>query len=102
MGLVSTNSLSRSPLMPEAPVIRQAFASFLGMDRFRKFIHQGWRRGRLRYWQEQEWMRFTAAHPEFAVSLEELEAVLRVCELHGQELLPDIVKVFHGCLDEAP
>jgi hypothetical protein len=87
--------------MAEAVALRQALAAYLGDMRFRKFVHQGLRSGRLRYWQEQEWVRFTAAHPEFAVGMEELEVALRICELHGQELLPDTVEVFRGCMDYA-
>ena len=87
--------------MAEAVALRQALADFLGDERFRKFVHQGVRRGRLRFWQEQEWDRFASAHPEFAVGLEELAVVLRICRLHGDELLPDTVEVFHGCRDYA-
>jgi hypothetical protein len=85
----------------DAAAVRQALAAFLGEERLRKFVRQGVGRGRLRFWQEQEWGRFTAAHPEFAVGLEELAVALRVCALHGQELLPDTVEVFHGCRDYA-
>jgi hypothetical protein len=53
----------------------------------------------MRYWQEQAWARFTAAHPEFAVAADELAAALRVCHLHGDELRPDTAEVFHGNLD---
>jgi hypothetical protein len=87
--------------MANAVALRQALAGFLGEDRFWKFVQQGVRRGRLRFWQAQEWDRFTAAYPEFAVRLEELAGVLRICTLHGQELLPDTVEVFHGCRDYA-
>jgi hypothetical protein len=40
-------------------------------------------------------------HPEFAVDLEELTIALRICELHGQELLHDTVEVFRGNVDHA-
>lgn len=85
--------------MAEPATLRRALAAFLGVGRFRKFVQQGCRRGRLRYWQEQEWAKFTAAHAEFAVEIGELELALRICEVHGQELLPDMVKVFRGCVD---
>lgn len=87
--------------MTEA-VLRQALSEFLGEGRYRKFVQQGFRRGRLLYWQEQEWVRFTAAHPEPAVRLGLLEAALRVCHLHGDELRPDTVEVFQGCRDFSP
>jgi hypothetical protein len=87
--------------MADAVELRQALAAFLGSDRFRKFVQQGVRQGRLRYWQEQEWGRFTAAHPEFAVNLAELAVAIRICELHGDELQPDTVEVLHGYIEYA-
>lgn len=85
----------------DAAALRLAFADFLGEERFRKFVRQGLRRGRLRFWQEEAWSLFITAHPEFAVSLDELRVALRVCEVHGRELLPGTAKVFHGCRDYA-
>jgi hypothetical protein len=106
----------------DAVTLRQAFAVFLGEMRFRAFVRQladpemylgrpgsdwppesikpGHPRG-LRYWQQQEWDRFTAIHPEFATSAEELALVLRICEVHGQERQRDTAEVFHGCVDYA-
>jgi len=104
----------------DAAALRQAFAEFLGEARFREFVRQlagpelylgrpgeHWPPGRpqpgcskgLRSWQQREWDRFTAAHPEFAVGAEELTRALRVCEMHGQELQPEVADVFHGCVD---
>jgi len=87
--------------MAEAVALRKALAIFLGNERFHKFVKEGVRGGRLRYWQEKEWFRFVAVHQEFAVSLDELALALRICELHDKELLPDTVEVFHGCIDYA-
>jgi len=87
--------------MADVAVLRESLATFLGDDRFRKFVHQGLRRGRLRYWQEQEWARFIAANPQFDVALDELATALRICELHRDELLPDTVEVIHGNRDYA-
>jgi hypothetical protein len=70
--------------MMETVELRRALAAFLGGDRFRKFVRQGFRKGRLRAWQEQEWNRFTAAHPEFAVGWEELAVALRIGPLPGE------------------
>ena len=81
--------------------LRQALAAFVGDDKYRKFVQQGIRRGRMRYWQEQVWSQFTSEHPEFAVTTDELVAVLRVCHLHGDELRPDTVEVIHGHVDWA-
>lgn len=85
--------------MFDAALIRQALCAFLGDEKFRKFVKQGSLRGRLRYWQEQEWCRFTTRHPELAVELPDLIVALRICELHGDELLPDTVPIYHGCVD---
>lgn len=87
--------------MADAWALRRALAEFLGDERFRQFVREGFRRGRLRFWQEQEWGRFVAAHPEFAVGANELAAALRICHLHGLELLPDTVEVFRGNRDYA-
>jgi hypothetical protein len=70
--------------MVEPVELRRALAAFLGGDRFRKFVRQGFRKGRLRAWQEREWDRFTAAHPEFAVGWEELAVALRTGPLPGE------------------
>jgi hypothetical protein len=78
--------------------LRKAFAAFLGEERFRKFVATGWP---LRFWQEQEWHRFSSTHPELASRLDLLQVAIRVCELHGDELQPDQVELFHGCIDYA-
>lgn len=88
-------------MQAEVIELRKAFAAFLGDERFTKFVAAGWRRGRLRYWQEQEWRRFCAARPDVRAGLDDLEVALRICELHGDELRPDEVELFHGCLDFA-
>jgi hypothetical protein len=87
--------------MADVAALRQALAAFLGEARYRKFVERGLRRGRLAYWQEQEWGRFTDAHPEFAVSPDDLAVALRVCHLHGDELRPATAEVIHGCVDLA-
>lgn len=83
--------------MGDPVALRRAFAAFLGREQFRKFVEQGWFRGRLRFWQEQAWGRFVAEHPEFAIELGEMEAVFRICHLHGVELQSGYADVFHGC-----
>lgn len=70
--------------MAEPIELRRALAAFLGGDRFRKFVRQGLRNGRLRYWQDNEWIRFTAANPQFVVGLAELAAALRLGPLPGE------------------
>jgi len=87
--------------MVDATGLRRALAAFLGDAQYRKFVQQGVRRGRLRFWQEQAWAGFVAAHPALAVGADELAAALRVCHLHGDELRPDTAEVVHGCLDWA-
>lgn len=87
--------------MADAAALRQALAAFLGDAQYRKFVQQGTPGGRMRYWQEEAWGRFAAAHPEFAVGVGELAAALRVCHLHGDPLQSDTAEVFHGCMDLA-
>jgi hypothetical protein len=81
--------------------LRRALAAFLGETQYRKFVEQGVRRGRLRHWQEESWGEFTAAHPEYAIGLDELSSALDVCPLHGEEFLTATVKVFRGNVDHS-
>jgi hypothetical protein len=73
----------------------------LGDERYRTFVRQLAKSDRMRYWQEQAWAEFVRAHPEFAADVAELRTALRICELHGDELLPDTVLVTDGCADWA-
>jgi hypothetical protein len=83
----------------DAASLRRQPAEFLGDKQFRKFVAELRHAGRLRFWQEEMWGRFTATHPEHSVSPATLLAALRVCELHGAELLPDDVPVVEGNID---
>ena len=85
--------------MPTGDDLRNALRSFLGDEQFRKFVEQGLYSGRLRYWQETAWAEFLGSRPEMRVDLDELASSLQVCHLHGDELCPDTVTVFHGCVD---
>jgi len=76
----------------DVALFRQALASFLGDDGYWKFV-KCLNSGRMRYWQEVAWGRFVSAHPEWAISEHELRVALRVCWVHGAELLPETVKV---------
>jgi hypothetical protein len=82
--------------MGNAAALREALAAFLGEERYRKFVKQGVAKGRLRFWQEEAWTQFTTTHPELDRSLEELAVALRVCWLHGAELLPGTAMVVDG------
>lgn len=100
--------------MPKSSELLIALESFLGTARFTEFLCAGlvnagfpeFRHAglvpRLRYWQEVEWRKFIFVHPEFDIPVEELEAVLRFCEVHRQELHPETVEVFRGNLDWSP
>jgi hypothetical protein len=87
--------------MADAVALRRALADFLGVERFRKFVQQLRSTCRLRFWQEQEWGRFVAARPEFAIGEDELAVALRVCWLHGLKLQPDTVEVIDGQVEYA-
>jgi hypothetical protein len=88
--------------MPEPAAVRQALSDFLGDAQFRKFVQRGVRRGRLQYWQEEAWNRFITAKPEMRIGLDELASVLRICELHGNELLSGTAAVVDCCIEYAP
>lgn len=74
-------------------LLRQKLASFLGSERYAKFIQRLWlRRDRLLYWQEQAWERFVETHPECRNSEAKLRELLRICWVHGgEELLAETV-----------
>ena len=87
--------------MPDLKSLRLAFSEFLGDDRYRKFISQGFK-PHLRYWQEKEWHNFVSANPEFDIPLADLEVALRICEIHGLDLQSEKAVLFHGSIDYAP
>jgi hypothetical protein len=84
--------------VPQPAELRAAFESFLGTERFTKFLRTGVV-PRLRYWQEVEWRNFVSAHPEFDVPAEEVKDALRVCEIHHLELESEIAEVVQGNID---
>jgi hypothetical protein len=77
----------------DARELREALKAFLGEVQFRKFVKQGFRQGRLMYWQERSWEAFVSEHPHYAISVGELTEALRVCHLHGDDLLRQTVEV---------
>lgn len=78
--------------------LRRALANQLGDERYRRFVKQGVRKGRLRYWQEAEWRRFTTECPHYSITLDELSVALRICYLHDDELQPGTVKTTPGMI----
>jgi hypothetical protein len=85
----------------DAAGLRQVLAAFLGIERYRMFVKHLSYGQRMRYWQERSWSQFILAHPEFAVSEEELRVALRGCWVHGIELQPETVKVVDEVADYA-
>jgi hypothetical protein len=77
----------------EASDYRKALASFAGPERYRKFVralNKGGRwRGRFQHWQERLLARFLASFPYAEVTFEQVEPMVRVCELHGADLAQD-------------
>jgi len=77
----------------EANEFRTAFAMFAGADRYQQFVRalngEGRWRCRFLFWQEELLAPFAASHPSAVVEFERVEQLLRVCELHGAELVPD-------------
>jgi hypothetical protein len=88
--------------MADAKSLRTRLEQFLGEAQYHKFVECGVYKGRLAFWQEQAWEKFVAAHPEFAVSVDELASALRVCHLHRDELLAGLGGPFRGSRDDAP
>jgi hypothetical protein len=72
--------------MTQLETLRSMFAREIGQEEYRRFLEAGVA-GRLRYWQEQLISRFVLAHPELSLAAGELEHALRVCEVHGDELV---------------
>lgn len=76
-----------------ASEFRTAFIEFTGPDHYRqliRYLNSGGRwRCRFLYWQEELLARFAAAVPLADVAFENLEPLLRVCDLHGVELIAD-------------
>jgi hypothetical protein len=77
----------------DVALLRQALACFLGDEGYLKLVKCLNSGERMRYWQEAAWGRFVSAHPEWAISEHELRLAVRVCWMHGAELLPETVKV---------
>ncbi len=69
----------------DAAGLRQALHSFLGADRYRRFIMHLSYGQRMRYWQERAWGQFVSGHPAMAISEDELRSALRVCWVHGAD-----------------
>ena len=80
--------------------LRTQFEAFVGNERYRKFLRQGFR-PRLKFWQEQELSRFFQAYPDLRCELSDLEIAFRVCDVHRSELSPCTLELFEGCLDYA-
>ena len=78
----------------EASEFRQRFASFAGVEEFQKLLHflnqEGRWLGRFRFWQEELLSQFADAVGSFDPSFNRVEPLLRICELHGTDLCPDL------------
>jgi len=76
--------------------LREAFAQFLGKEQFRKFAKQGMPNGRMKFWQESLWKKFIDSNPDYASFENELQAAIRICDIHGEELLRGEVPIVRG------
>lgn len=72
--------------------LRTRLREFVGDERYHKYIERAGM-GRLQWWQEREWARFAAEHPEFVVSSTHLLRILQICPLHGTSLHADRIAV---------
>lgn len=77
----------------EASEFRVALARYVGSDNYRRFIRflngEGRWRARFLFWQEELLAGFAATYETGPVGFARIEPLLRVCELHGAELIPD-------------
>lgn len=73
--------------------LRQRFSEFLGAEQFKKFIKLSARSGKLRHWQQTAWDKFVATNPEYANAMDDLRLAIRICEVHGDDLVPENVPV---------
>jgi hypothetical protein len=69
--------------------LREAFAHFLGKERFAKFVECSARNFKLKFKQQRAWEDFISVHPEFKDRFDDLKLAIRICQLHGDELLLD-------------
>jgi len=77
--------------------IKKLFEEFLGTERFEKFIAQGFE-PRLRFWQEQELERFYVQHPELRIDLDDIKAILRICQVHRIDLKAEAPSAVYDCV----
>jgi len=79
----------------EAILVRRAFASFAGEERFRAFVGTlnvaPISLARLRFWQEQVWAAFARTDPRWPADFASVREAFRVCEVHGCGLAEDAV-----------
>jgi len=80
---------------------RRLLAKLIGPDQYLRILRflngEGRWRGRFLHWQEQLLLPF-ATHPIIGpASFEQIEALLRVCELHEEELERDLEAVSSRC-----
>jgi hypothetical protein len=80
---------------------RRSLAAFAGSERFRKLVRdfnrEGRWLGRLRFWQEDLLDQFAASFNVVDVTFERVESLLRMCELHQLELVPDLEGLSQRC-----
>lgn len=84
--------------------VREAFRSFVGDEKFRKFVRavNTSRRDRLLYWQEQLWQQFSAEQPMMELPAASIREVFQFCEIHGCELERDTIPIKNGLVHYPP
>lgn len=72
---------------------RRSLAAYAGPERYRKFLRtlngEGRWRGRFLFWQEELLEGFATGCGVGDVTFERIESLLRICELHEVDLMPD-------------
>lgn len=84
----------------EVEKFREALRRFAGNPQYRKFVRTMTTKvkgtGKLLYWQEKLWKRFSEEYPEFADYVpQQLEEALNLCHLHLLDLKQENVKAYY-------
>lgn len=77
--------------MSRNKILRTMFARYLGDAEYHRFLRAG-TTTRLRFWQERVIANFTNSYPDLKVTIDELVVALRICEVHGDELIEESVQ----------
>lgn len=92
-------------MIPEAE-FRARFKEFSGAETYSRFVkalhHKTPGPRQLRFWQQDLWESFLRTNPDCSMTVDDLKAVLRICELHEVDLVSVEVPAVRECIDYDP